>query len=80
MGTSDCIEISNRLSDHIPERDAIQKRTVRVLQQGVVPGGLAMGTSYSVAALLGSEITGSDTLGAIAAVGLSMARVLLEFR
>ena len=31
-----------------------------------------MGTSYSVAALLGSEITGSDTLGAIAAVGLSI--------
>ncbi|MBA4812408.1 MAG: MFS transporter [Acidimicrobiales bacterium] len=60
------------MSDHIPDRDAIQKRTVRVLQQGVVPGGLAMGTSYSVAALLGSEITGSDTLGAIAAVGLSI--------
>ena len=43
---------------------------------GVVPGGLAMGTSYSVAALLGSEITGSDTLGALAAVGLSIGQSL----
>ena len=35
-----------------------------------------MGTSYSVAALLGSEITGSDTLGALAAVGLSIGQSL----
>jgi len=76
MGASHRRRIENRLSDPTTEHGAIQKRTVRVLQQGVVPGGLAMGTSYSVAALLGSEITGSDTLGAIAAVGLSIGQSL----
>ena len=56
------------MTDPSLNRDLLQRRTVRVLQMGVVPGGLAMGTSYSVAALLGSEITGSDTFGALAAV------------
>ena len=76
MGAKHCARIGNRLTHHTTDRDAVQKRTVRVLQQGVVPGGLAMGTSYSVAALLGSEITGSDTLGALAAVGLSIGQSL----
>ena len=35
-----------------------------------------MTTSYAAAALLGSEITGSDTRGAIAAVGLSIGGTL----
>ena len=64
------------MTDPSLNRDLLQRRTVRVLQMGVVPGGLAMGTSYSVAALLGSEITGSDTLGALAAVGLSIGQSL----
>ena len=64
------------MNDGQLDQDSVQKRTVRVLQQGVVPGGLAMGTSYSVAALLGSELTGSDTLGALAAVGLSIGQSL----
>jgi len=76
MGANHCTRSRTGLSDQETEYEATQKRTVRVLQQGVVPGGLAMGTSYSVAALLGSEITGSDTLGAIAAVGLSVGQSL----
>ena len=64
------------MTDQATERDAVHKRTVGVLQQGVVPVCRAMGTSYSVAALLGSEITGSDTLGALAAVGLSIGQSL----
>ncbi len=76
MGPSGCPRIEPRLNDEQLDQDSVQKRTVRVLQQGVVPGGLAMGTSYSVAALLGSELTGSDTLGALAAVGLSIGQSL----
>ena len=76
MGAKNCARIENRLTHQTTDRDAVQKRTVRVLQQGGVPGGLAMGTSYSVAALLGSEISGSDTLGALAAVGLSIGQSL----
>lgn len=76
MGANHCTRSETRLRDQETEYEATQKRTVRVLQQGVVPGGLAMGTSYSVAALLGSELTGSDSLGAIAAVGLSVGQSL----
>ena len=76
MGANHCTRSETRLRDQETEYEATQKRTVRVLQQGVVPGGLAMGTSYSVAALLGSELAGSDSLGAIAAVGLSVGQSL----
>ncbi len=68
--------IESGLTDAITDRDQIQRRTIRVLQGGVIPGGLAMTTSYAAAALLGSEITGSDTRGAIAAVGLSIGGTL----
>ena len=76
MGESHRGRIENRLTTPIANRDEVHRRTIRVLQGGVIPGGLAMTTSYAAAALLGSEITGSDTRGAIAAVGLSIGGTL----
>ena len=76
MGEDHCGRTESRLTDAITDRDEIQRRTIRVLQGGVIPGGLAMTTSYAASALLGSEITGSDTRGAIAAVGLSIGGTL----
>jgi MFS family permease len=49
----------------------LQRQTIRVLQSGVVPAGLAMTAGFSACALLGLEITGSETKGALAAVCLS---------
>ncbi|HCB37272.1 MAG TPA: MFS transporter [Acidimicrobiaceae bacterium] len=43
-----------------------------MLQLAVVPGGLAMTSAFSVAALLGNHMTGSETRGALAAVCLSI--------
>lgn len=34
---------------------------------GIIPGGAAMSSAYSTAAILGEELTGSETLGGIAA-------------
>ncbi len=65
------------MSDLEAERRGIQKRVVRVLQLGVIPGGLAMTSGYAAAALLGSEITGSETKGALAAMCLSLGGTLL---
>ena len=65
------------MSDLEAERRGIQKRVVRVLQLGVIPGGLGMTSGYAAAALLGSEITGSETKGALAAMCLSLGGTLL---
>ena len=54
------------------DRPALQRRTIRVLQTGVIPGGLAMTSSFSATALLGKQMTGSETQGALAAVCLSI--------
>ena len=59
------------------ERRRLQKRVLRVLQLGVIPGGLAMTSGYAAAALLGNEITGSETKGALAAMCLSLGGTLL---
>ena len=61
------------------ERDqlaAIQKRTVRVLMVGVIPAGAAMSGGYAAAAILGEEITGSDTLGGLVAACVSVGGAL----
>lgn len=76
MGQDHCGRTETRLTDVETDRDEVQRRTIRVLQGGVIPGGLAMTTSYAASALLGSEITGSDSRGAIAAVGLSIGGTL----
>ena len=50
----------------------IQKRTLRTLMVGIVPGGAAMSSSYSSAAILGEELANSELLGGIAASCLTM--------
>ena len=54
------------------DRARVQKRTLRTLMGGIVPGGAAMSSAYSSAALLGEELTDSELLGGIAASGLTM--------
>jgi MFS family permease len=54
------------------EREVVQKRTVRVLQGGVVPGGMAMTCAFAAAALAGEDMTGSKAWGVIAGVALSI--------
>lgn len=58
------------------ERAELQRRTIKVLQLGVIPGGLAMTSSFSATALVGKEMTGSETKGALAAVCLSIGGTL----
>ncbi len=58
------------------DRASLQRRTIRVLQMGVIPGGLGMTSSFSAAALLGTDLTGSESRGAFAAVCLSIGGTL----
>jgi MFS family permease len=50
----------------------VQRRTLRTLMGGIIPGGAAMSSAYSSAAILGEELTGNELLGGIAASGLTM--------
>ena len=59
-----------------PERDELARRTIRVLQLGVIPGGLAMTASFSAATLLADQMTGSETKASLAAVCLSIGGTL----
>jgi MFS family permease len=53
------------------DRAGIQRRTLRTLMGGIVPGGAAMSSAYSSAAILGEELTSNQLLGGIAASGLT---------
>lgn len=59
-----------------PERLELARRTVRILQIGVIPGGLAMTASFSAATLLADQMTGSETKAGLAAVCLSIGGTL----
>lgn len=59
-----------------PERDELARRTIRVLQLGVIPGGLAMTASFSASTLLADQMTGSETKASLAAVCLSIGGTL----
>lgn len=59
-----------------PERDELARRTIRVLQVGVIPGGLAMTASFSASTLLADQMTGSETKASLAAVCLSIGGTL----
>ena len=54
----------------------LQKRTLRTLMSGLVPAGAAITSAYSAAAVLGEEITGNETLGALAAACLTTGAAL----
>ena len=47
---------------------AIQRRNLKVLMGGVVPAGAGTAAGYSAAAVLGKELSGSESLGTFAAV------------
>ena len=55
-----------------PERDELARRTIRVLQLGVIPGGMAMTASFAASTLLAEQMTGSEAKASIAAVCLSI--------
>ena len=57
-------------------RDRLQRRTLRTLMAVLVPAGAAMSGAYSSAAILGEELSGSETLGGIAASGLTVGSAL----
>ena len=61
----------NELVDSLEYAD-LQKRTLRTLMSGLVPAGAAITSAYSAAAVLGEEITGNETLGALAAACLTI--------
>lgn len=67
-----------------PPRAAIQRRTLQTLSLGVVPSGIGVAGSVAGAALLGEELTGSASLGTLAAscltVGAALATVPLAQR
>ena len=54
----------------------LQKRTLRTLMAGLVPAGAAITSAYSAAAVLGEEITGNETFGALAAACLTTGAAL----
>jgi len=64
--------------DHTPlaaldavEREQLQRRTLRTLMGGLIPAGAGMSGAYSAAAILGEELSGSATLGGLAAAGMT---------
>ena len=56
--------------------ERVQRRTLRTLMGGIVPGGAAMSSAYSSAAILGEELSGSETMGGVAASGLTLGAAL----
>jgi MFS family permease len=51
---------------------SVQRRTQRVLMASVVAGGAGMAATFSSAAVLAKELTGSDTLGGMTAATLGL--------
>ena len=60
----------------LEEREITQKRTIRTLMAGLVPAGAAMSGAYSAAAVLGEELSGSETLGGLAAACMTTGSAL----
>ena len=52
----------------MPIDKAVKRRNLLVLMGGVVPAGAGMAAGYSAAAVLGKELSGSESLGTLAAV------------
>ena len=65
------VDESSRLGATPVDRAGIQRRTLRTLMGGIVPGGAAMSSAYSSAAILGEELTSNQLLGGLAASGLT---------
>ncbi|WP_221585197.1 MFS transporter [Microbacterium sp. G2-8] len=56
---------------------AIQRRTVVVLGIGQILGGIAMGVTVSLGALLAAQVSGFDGLSGLATAGLTLGAALL---
>jgi MFS family permease len=56
---------------------AVQRRTVLVLASGQVLGGLALGATISLGALLAAEISGDDSLSGLATASLTLGSAAL---
>jgi MFS family permease len=67
--------------ENTAEISLLQRRTLRTLMAGLVPAGAATTSAYSAAAVLGEELTDSETLGGLAAasatIGSAFATLLL---
>ena len=59
----------------VVERDLLQRRTLRTLMAGLIPAGAGMSGAYSAAAILGEELSGSETLGGLAAAGMTLSLI-----
>jgi MFS family permease len=62
--------------DELTNHAELQKQTLRTLMSGLVPAGAAITSAYSAAAVLGEEITGNETFGALAAACLTTGAAL----
>jgi len=58
------------------ELEKTQKRTLGTLMTGLIPAGAAMSGAYSAAAVLGEELSGSETLGGLAAACMTTGSAL----
>ena len=67
---------ATRSTNGVLERAVVQRRTLRTLMGGIVPGGAAMSGAYSSAAILGEELSGSEALGGVAASCMTMGAAL----
>jgi MFS family permease len=61
------------------DREAIQRRTVKVLLSSQASGGVGLVATYIVTALLAKDITGSRALATVAAACLSVGAAIVSF-
>lgn len=60
-----------------PDVAAVQRRTVLVLASGQVLGGLALGATISLGALLAANVSGDDSLSGLATAALTLGSAML---
>ena len=59
------------------DHDRLQRRTLQTLALGLVPAGAAGSAAYASAAILGEQISGSETLGGLAAASTAIGTALV---
>ena len=62
--------------ENVPDISLVQRRTLRTLMAGIVLAGAALTSAYSAAAVLGEELTDSETLGGLAAASATVGSAL----
>ena len=61
---------------NVTDISLVQRRTLRTLMAGIVLAGAALTSAYSAAAVLGEELTDSETLGGLAAASATVGSAL----